>query len=172
MYVAWYASGRRSLATVLVVGVLVSPFVTEKMMQARTKLAESYVRLQGPPVLEGMWVHPNEALEWQRLSESIGAVLRRRPDAPMLVEGRDPLFAVLVTNRRNPGPFYIDWRMPGLDLEAERAAFVAQQRPLIFQQQPPLPLVRQAITAGSYRRIFESPWGALLEPGEPARLPP
>jgi hypothetical protein len=172
MYVAWYASGRRTLATALVVGVLVSPFVTEKMRQARAKLAESYVRLQAPSVLEGMWVLPRDALEWQRLSEKVDAALRRRPDAPMLVEGRDALFSVLVTNRRNPGPFYIDWRMPGVDLEAERAAFIARECPLIFQQQPALPLVQQAIAAGRYRRIYDGPWGALLEPAEPVGLPP
>jgi hypothetical protein len=165
MYVAWYASGHRTLATALVVGLLVTPFVTAKTTQARAKLAGSYVRLHGPSVLEGMWVPPNEALEWQRLFESVRAVLRRRPDVPMLVEGRDALFAVLVTNRSNPGPFYVDWRMPGIDLEAERAEFISGQRPLIFQQQAALPLVQQAITAGGYRRIFEGRWGALLEPG-------
>src|SRR5262249_47554585 len=105
VYAAWYASGHRTLATTLVVGVLVTPFVRNQITQARAKLAGSYVRLQAPSVLEGMWVPPNEALEWQRLWESVGAVLRRRPDIPMLVEGRDALFAALVTNRRNPGPF-------------------------------------------------------------------
>jgi len=54
---------------------------------------------------------------------------------PMLVEGRAVLFATLVTNRRKPGPFYVDWHIPGLDLAKERARFVLAERPLIFQQQ-------------------------------------
>jgi hypothetical protein len=166
VYVAWRASGERTLPTALVVAALVAPLVAQNVGHARAKLAEPYVRLEGTGVLDGMRVHPVEAADWQRLMVAVRAVVRERPDAPLLVEGRDALFATLVTNRRNPGPFYVDWRIPGLDLAPERAKFISAERPLIFQQQTALPLVQRAIEAGRYRRVFEGRLGALLVPGD------
>lgn len=164
LYAAWRASGRRAAATAGVIGVLMLPLARSELRRAQDKIAQPYTQLTGLPVLEGMRVPTmaQEADRWQELVDVVHAQLLARPDAPMLVEGRDALVAALVTNHRNPGPFYVDWEEMGLDLGPARARFIATQHPLVFVQRPVSPPVARMMAIFRYRPVLQSRLGTLV----------
>jgi hypothetical protein len=164
VYFAWRASGRRTAAVVVVSGALLLPLVRFHVRGASEKLSRPYAVLEGPPVLAGMRVPVTEQADWEALLSALAAWNTAHPSTALLVEGPDGLWASLAPNLRNPGPFYVDWKIPGTNLEPNRVHFILLERPLVFLQRPASPAVAQAMQLLKYRQLAATGFGRLLAP--------
>jgi hypothetical protein len=161
LYAMWRASGRRTVATSIIALLFMLP-ADWNLYQGYLKLRSPWVRLHDAGVLEGMWVPEAQADNWRRLIAAVDVEVQRRPDVPMLVEGRDALYAALVPNRRNPGPFYVDWSIPDVDLAAVRVRFVEETRPLVFVDRVERKALADELQTMGYGEIFHGTTERLL----------
>jgi hypothetical protein len=169
VYVAWWATGRRTLATAVIVGAFMLPTARFQLESARAKLTTPRLAIQGVAALAGMWAIPVQAGEWRRLGDAVSQEVSRRPDVPMLLAGEDGLFGALVTNTENPGPFFVDWKIPGQDLRPLRARFVRTARPLVLLEHGDASGLEQVLSDGGYSPVYTGRWGTLLAPGAAPR---
>lgn len=169
---AWEASGRRTVLTMGVLVALLLPTAIRRVGEAREKLSAPWAAIEGVPRLAGMRAAPKEASEWARLGGALAGQLGRRPDVPMLVDGRDALYATLVDALDNPGPFYVEWQLPGMDLLPQRSAFLDRRHPLVFLQWPPQQALARELQRRGYVPVDTGRLGVLMAPPGPSGLAP
>lgn len=164
VYVVWWGTGHRTLATATIVVAFMLPTAVAQLESARAKLLAPRVAIEGIGALAGMRAPAPQAAEWQRLGDALAREVRRRPDVPMLVAGKQALFGALVANTENPGPFFVDWKMPGQDLVPVRSRFVRTLHPLVFLEDRTVSGLGPVLDEGGYAAIYSGPWGTLLVP--------
>jgi hypothetical protein len=171
VHAAWRATGRRTLLTALALAIHALPYVVHVSFMLGRARPPDLVTLVVPPVLAGMQVTAEQAPTWHYLDRTIGEYVTAHPGASLMVEGRDALYATLIPETSNPGPFYVIW--PDFELQGivERVLMVARQQPLVLRQGDGRPLVNRALAKSGYRPILAVPPNSVLM-AAPERPPP
>lgn len=177
VFAAWQLGGRRTALVAAVLILLWSPYAVGKALQWQKRLTTPRVTLTDPPLLAGMRERPHRAVHWTRLANAMREYSRTRPRWAMLLEGDNMVAAALAPDLSNSGPYFAHFRGAGTRRRieqlvpydgAQRARFILRERPLIFSEQPPGELVRQAMELVGYEPLLKLPQAVLLAPREPA----
>jgi hypothetical protein len=168
VYAVYELSGRKAALVLLGLICFLSPFGLQKLQMAQTSFAQPASRLTGLPVLEGMNVSPAEAEDWQKLIQALSAYTQENPKMTLLLEGSDPLYAALLPNLQNPGPFFMYWGIPIPDEIERRTRFIDEYQPLLFIQITHRDFIQAAIKKYGYSRVLKIKAGELYAPAKQA----
>lgn len=121
----------------LLLALLIVPLIGNRVSLSKITLTEEMVELAEPKVLQGMKVQKEFVKNDLPGLLALERVVKLNPKSPIFLEGADALPATLAVNRRNPGPYFIDWPSSHPPYVEKRMGFVKASRPIIVLNNRP-----------------------------------
>jgi hypothetical protein len=132
-----------ALAAALVLFTL--PVAAHQFQEARGHLKMLGGKIEEPALLAGMrgYLGKDGPTIGSESDLAIFAKLHRelhnnRPELPMMLVGPDAMWTLAARNRKNPGPYYVDWSaLRRFGSQADRARFLVRHKPLVLLEMNP-----------------------------------
>ncbi len=156
----WVGWSPKVVTVVILVALL--PALLVKVREINHAYEQPLVNLTQPAVLRGMQVSPELAQNISQIMETLGPILKLRPDLPSAMIGNNALFLCFVTNMENPTPYFVTW--PGLadeKINQRRWNYIQSTRPLMILQQADWSAVGKFYRKENYVPILYLPEEAL-----------
>ncbi len=156
----WLAWPAPVLALALAAAFL--PSVYAKARSAADCLNLPTVALTAPSVLRGMKVAPEEARTLGRITDTVGLILKHRPDIPSVMIGSDALMLCFTPNLTNSTPYYVNWEnLADEQIHQQRWRYIRDVRPLMYFHKANWSAVGDFYRRGRYVPLLYLPKEAL-----------